>query len=327
MKIAGRWTSGGRPLSADRSEAKTAESSRAIWACMFGGVCEADMLVIFHKVMTENEHICKKVVELCIGRKVNRIKYKDGQKSLKLSPDGHGIRLDVYLEDDLQTLYDIEMQTSYHKFIGKRIRYYDCVMTINSLESGEQYEDLPNSYIIFICLYDPFGEGRAVYEFTKRDKTDPALELDDGSTCILINAFGDESECSSEMREFLSVIRGNAMPKGLASEISDAVKEIKYSTSWKEEYMLYEINMYESRKEGYEEGKTAGIAEGKAAGLSEGKAIGIAKGISMGKTDLLNNLIKKFIISGKDTGEIMELLSVSEEMVSNVRESMDEFGA
>ena len=130
---------------------------------------------IFHKVMTQNEHICKKVIELCIGRKVNRIRYKDGQKSLKPSPEGHGIRLDVYLEDDLQTLYDIEMQTSYHKFIGKRIRYYDSVMTINSLESGKQYEKLPNSYIIFICLYDPFGMGRAVYEFTKRDKTDPAL--------------------------------------------------------------------------------------------------------------------------------------------------------
>ena len=130
---------------------------------------------IFHKVMTQNEHICKKVIELCIGRKVNRIRYKDGQKSLKPSPDGHGIRLDVYLEDDLQTLYDIEMQTSYHKFIGKRIRYYDSVMTINSLESGKQYEELPNSYIIFICLYDPFGMGRAVYEFTKRDKADPAL--------------------------------------------------------------------------------------------------------------------------------------------------------
>ena len=254
---------------------------------------------IFHKVMTQNEHICKKVVELCIGRKINRIRYKDGQKSLKLSPDGHGIRLDVYLEDDLQTLYDIEMQTSYHKFIGKRIRYYDSVMTINSLESGEQYEDLPNSYIIFICLYDPFGQGRAVYEFTKRDKTDPSLELDDGSTCILINAYGDDSKCSEDMREFLSVIRGNASRQGLSREISDAVEEVKYSTSWKEEYMLYEINMYESRKEGYEEG----MAEG--------------------KNELLNDLIKKFIISGKDTSEIMELLSVSEEMVLKVRESMD----
>ena len=297
---------------------------------------------IFHKVMTQNEHICKKVIELCIGRKVNRIRYKDGQKSLKPSPEGHGIRLNVYLEDDLQTLYDIEMQTSYHKFIGKRIRYYDSVMTINSLESGKQYEELPNSYIIFICLYDPFGMGRAVYEFTKRDKADPALELDDGSACILINAYGDESECSEEMREFLSVIKGNTSQQGLAGEISEAVEQVKYGTAWKEEYMLYEINMYESRKEGYKEGlaegKAKGLAEGKAEGLAEGKAkgkaeglsegktIGIAEGktigIAEGKTELLHDLIRKFILSGKDTTEIMELLSVPEDMVSRVRESM-----
>ena len=102
--------------------------------------------------------------------------------------------------------------------------------------------------------------------------------------------------------------------------------------------MLYEINMYESRKEGYEEGlaegkaegltegKAKGLAEGKAEGLSEGKTIGIAEGKAMGiaegKTELLHDLIRKFILSGKDTTEIMELLSVPEDMVSKVRESM-----
>ena len=268
---------------------------------------------IFYKVMTQNEHICKKVVELCIGRKVNRISYKDGQKTFKVSPDGRGIRLDVYLEDDLQTLYDIEMQTSLQKFIGKRVRYYDSVMTINSLESGEQFEELPNSYVIFICLYDPIGMGRAVYEFTKREKTDPSVELNDGSTCILINAYGDDSNYSYEMREFLSIIRGNIESpsnQGLTKEIFDAVEMVKYNAAWREEYMLYEINMYESRKEGFNEG------------LAQGKAEGIAEGEVRGKAELLNDLIMKFIISGKDTREIMELLSVSEDMVSKVRDSI-----
>ena len=78
--------------------------------------------------------------------------------------------------------------------------------------------------------------------------------------------------------------------------------------------MLYEINMYESRKEGFNEG----LAQGKAEGIAEGEVRGKAEG----KTELLNDLIIKFIISGKDTSEIMELLSVSEDMVSKVRDSI-----
>ena len=90
---------------------------------------------MFWKVMTEYEDICRRVVELCIGKKVSEIRYKSGQEAIKVTPESRGIRLDVYLEDD-DTMYDIEMQTETRTFLGKRIRYYENVMDLNSLQTG-----------------------------------------------------------------------------------------------------------------------------------------------------------------------------------------------
>ena len=84
--------------------------------------------------------------------------------------------------------------------------------------------------------------------------------------------------------------------------------------------------MAEGKAKGLAEGKVKGLAEGKAEGLAEGKAEGLSEGktigIAEGKTELLHDLIRKFILLGKDTSEIMEPLSVPEDMVFRVRESI-----
>lgn len=37
--------------------------------------------------------------------------YKADQKAVKVTPDGKGVRFDVYFEDDQNVIYDLEMQT------------------------------------------------------------------------------------------------------------------------------------------------------------------------------------------------------------------------
>ena len=68
---------------------------------------------------------------------------------------GKGIRLDAYLEDEDKVI-DIEMQTVIKKDEGLRMRYYQSMIDIDHLNHGESYSDLKESYIVFICLDDPF---------------------------------------------------------------------------------------------------------------------------------------------------------------------------
>lgn len=67
---------------------------------------------MFCKVLQNEPELCKELVELIIDRKIGRIITDESQQSIKITADGKGVRLDVYLEDDKDTVYDIEMQTA-----------------------------------------------------------------------------------------------------------------------------------------------------------------------------------------------------------------------
>ncbi|MCR5671340.1 MAG: PD-(D/E)XK nuclease family transposase [Butyrivibrio sp.] len=82
---------------------------------------------MFCKVLSENESLCKEFVECIIGRKIGNIVKNDKEKAIEMTPDGRGVRLDVYFEDDETRIYDIEMQTTKKDSIPKRSRYYQDI--------------------------------------------------------------------------------------------------------------------------------------------------------------------------------------------------------
>ena len=49
--------------------------------------------------------------------------------------------------------------------LEKRARYYRSQMDMDLLLAGESYENLPDTYVIFICDFDLFGAGRYRYTF------------------------------------------------------------------------------------------------------------------------------------------------------------------
>ena len=76
---------------------------------------------MFCKVMQNNPDLCKHLIELIIGKKITMITYPDTQKAIEITADGKGIRMDVYVEGDEGTIYDIEMQTSMLSNLNKRV--------------------------------------------------------------------------------------------------------------------------------------------------------------------------------------------------------------
>lgn len=55
---------------------------------------------LFCKILMENEDLCIELAELVTGRKISSLVYKADQKAVKVTPDGKGVRFDVYFEDD-----------------------------------------------------------------------------------------------------------------------------------------------------------------------------------------------------------------------------------
>lgn len=79
--------------------------------------------LMFGTVMRDPKY-CKPFLETILGVKIRKIEYPERQKTIGLSIHAKSIRMDVYVEDDQHTVYDVEMQTGQNSNLPKRSRYY-----------------------------------------------------------------------------------------------------------------------------------------------------------------------------------------------------------
>ena len=88
---------------------------------------------IFQKVM-RNKRICKQTIERLLDIDIKDISYPEEEKSIDIRLDSKSIRMDVYVNDDKGTVFNIEMQTSKDmEELVKRTRYYQALIDIDLL--------------------------------------------------------------------------------------------------------------------------------------------------------------------------------------------------
>ena len=164
---------------------------------------------IFAKIMSNKDN-CKRLLELILEKKISYVETVDYQKTIKSLIDAKGVRLDVYVKDDEEKSYDIEVQVAHEKNIAKRARYYGSMIDNDLLYVGDDYSELSESFIIFICPFDILGKGEYKYVFrTACLETGDAL--DDGLTKIFINTKAKDKCENKELREFLSYMEDKSI--------------------------------------------------------------------------------------------------------------------
>ena len=163
---------------------------------------------LFGKVMQDSE-LCKELLHRILpDLKIDHIEYPQLQKSIKPDIDAKSVRLDVYVQDQKQTVYDIEMQVTDTKELPKRTRYYQSMIDLQMIDKGEHYKKLNPCYIIFICTFDLFGKGRHLYTFENICREDNGITLGDGTTKLFLNAESEMSDVSKELKSFLDYVAG-----------------------------------------------------------------------------------------------------------------------
>ncbi len=226
---------------------------------------------LFCKILENNPDLCKELLELILEIKIREIKRISKQKVLDGKYDGKGIRLDVYAEDDDNSVFDIEMQTTKQKYLPKRTRYYQGMIDMDLIQKGEEYKVLKRSYVIFICLSDPFGLGYPVYHFENRCLENKELVLGDDEYKVFINAEGIRDRVSDDMKDFLDFLQdvesgGNS---GFVRKLKKEVKDARDHKEWREQYMTIAERDEYNREEGREEGRKEGREEGRLIQLIE----------------------------------------------------------
>ncbi len=220
---------------------------------------------LFCKIMSSNPDLCKHLIESILDIKIGKLKTHVAQLSAKTTKDGKGVRFDVYA-DNGKFMFDVEIQTTLKKNLSKRSRFYQSIMDVTGLESGDDYEQLRESYVIFICLDDPFGYDRSIYTFKNVCMENRDLLLEDGTSKIFVNAGKTSDLVNEDLIAFLKYISGEKIAENnFVSELKKQVEIAKDNEVWAMEFiqmgLVYHDVRVEALEEGMEQGRATGIYE------------------------------------------------------------------
>lgn len=106
---------------------------------------------------------CTELLIRCILQNNNLEVLKvESQKELK-NLHGRSVVLDIFAADTAGTYYNIEVQRADKGASPKRARLNSSLMDSYISNQGEKYEDLTESYVIFITENDYFGKAEPMY--------------------------------------------------------------------------------------------------------------------------------------------------------------------
>lgn len=214
---------------------------------------------MFAAVMSDSE-ICRKVLEMSLGIPISEVHIQT-EKTMAYHSEYHGVRLDVYADDAEKRRFNVKMQVTLQKFLPKRSRYYHDQIDMDALLAGDSYENLPDTYVIFICDFDPFGDGLYRYSTGTYCRETGNL-VNDGVETIYLNAHGkNRTDIPEELLQFLDYVKNTGRKEVVSTidpfvrHLQDTIDKIKLNRGMEERYMLLEEMMRNERKEGNTEGK------------------------------------------------------------------------
>lgn len=217
---------------------------------------------MFGKI-TEDAEICRDVLSSLMGYDVGKVVACEREKHMHALESGKYVRLDIWAEDEKKRLYDVEMQNGNpRRELPLRSRYYQSMIDMTRLDGGVSYGEMQDTYIIFICTFDPFGRGRYRYTFQERCIEEPDLVLDDRATRIFFNTTANMSEAPECTRALLRYIEAREVTNDVTERIDEAVEDAKNREKWKGDDMFaFYATMMDEREDGRKEGRAEARSE------------------------------------------------------------------
>ena len=226
---------------------------------------------MFSAAMMMDSENCRMILEYALGRPIDRVEVVT-EKTMIYHPEFKGIRLDVYAKEKtdegmVDRHFDVEMQVA-NKKIFKRSRYYHSQMDMEILGTGLYYEKLPDTYVVFICDFDPVGLRK--YKYTRRCTLaeDNSYEYNDGTHTIFLSTKGlNDDEVPEALVKLLKYVGAGLEDSEkdyddpLVKRLQESVKKIKSDREMGARYMLLEEMMRDEFNAGKHEEKIELIRE------------------------------------------------------------------
>ena len=185
----------------------------------------------------------------------------------------HSVQLDLLAKDENGRFFNVEVQTDSSGAPPQRARYYSDAVDTGHFPKGEDYNNLFDTYVIFITKEDVLGKGLPIYH-VKRTIDETGDSFNDGSYIIYVNgeltndntALGrlvhdfsclhskdiyDETlkECVKRYKETEEGIQTmcTVMEELRIETLIEAIKNLKVTQHWTTEQALTALNIDKSK--------------------------------------------------------------------------------
>lgn len=210
------------------------------------------------------------------------------QKDMKRLAGARSICLDAYGTDKSGKKYDLEIQRADKGASPYRARYHSSVMDIENLDAGQEFEELPETYVIIVTEKDFYGKHAPVYPI-ERTNLITGKSFEDGEHILYVNGeYRGDSDIGKLMYDF-NCTKAEDMNFELMASRTRYLKENPKGVS--EMCKVMEEMRYESKKEGIKEGIKEGMRTAAFRMLESGKyelgEIALISGLSIEEVEQL----------------------------------------
>ena len=239
---------------------------------------------VFKRVFSRPE-LAQKLIELVLDVEIDYVEVIETQKELGDVGDSRGVALDVYVKSPDKHMFSVEMQASRAVGLLKRARFYQSALDTENFERGQAFWELPQSYVIFICAFDPFQQRLSRYTFTdvclETGKTpqqmglrpDKRGDIGTARTMVFLNALQPHTE-NAELDAFLEYVSkgsiGTDKTWDFVRQVETCREELEADSALRGLLMTDEQRLIETKWEGFEEGLEQGLQQGVEQGLEQG---------------------------------------------------------
>lgn len=213
---------------------------------------------------------------------------------------GRSIRMDCYSES-LRARFNVEIQRDSRGAPAKRARFHSSLLDAGISHAGDDFSDLPDTYVIFITEHDIYKAGKPYYEIERVVKT-LGIDFKDGEHILYVNGAYKGNDPIGWLMQDLHCTNPHEMHEGPLKERALFLKETKEGVK-----MLSE-KMQEIQDIGYEKG------------IKVGEARGLTKGLEQAN----RNFALKMIANGDDNDQIAHMTDLTNQEIDELRSSTEQ---
>lgn len=218
------------------------------------------------KVTECAEYVLQVILEKTDLRVVDVVVQKD-HKNLQ----GRSAVLDCVAQDADGNRFDIEVQQDNEGASPKRARFHSGLLDMNTLNPSEDFEKLPESYIIFITRNDVLGGGLPIYHVERTIRETGDAFADRAYILYVTASIQEDTELGRLMHDFHCKNADEMYSKVLADRVR-ALKETPEGVD----------NMCRELEQLYLDGEKRGIEKGIEKGVASSlKNVMAALGLSI----------------------------------------------